>query len=115
MILSFHPLALEQQEEIWYYTYTTWGVEQADRYIHQLHDFLSNLPGDLDAPTIKRVVADLRRDVLMVRYAHHYVFFQRADDQASGNGIQVLSILHESMDLPERLREVLDQIRLSES
>lgn len=28
---SFHPLADEQQDQIWYYTFTEWGIEQADK------------------------------------------------------------------------------------
>ena len=30
-----------QQEEIWRYTYQLWGKEQADRYIAELHNAIS--------------------------------------------------------------------------
>lgn len=39
-----------------------------------------------------------------VRYERHYVFFRELSD----DGIGVISILHESMDLPRRLREDLE-------
>lgn len=39
-----------------------------------------------------------------VRYERHYVFFR----ELSGGVIGVISILHESMDLPRRLKEDLE-------
>lgn len=49
------------------------------------------------------VPPELTREAFFSRYEHHYVFFRVLDD---GN-LGVMSILHERMDIPARLREDL--------
>ena len=43
--------------------------------------------------------------IWFIRHAHHYLFFR---ELAEGQ-IGILSILHESMDLPARLKEDADR------
>ena len=44
---SFHPIADEQQTEIWLCTYKKWGIEQADKYIASLHESLFKIANNL--------------------------------------------------------------------
>ena len=39
--------------------------------------------------------------VFFIRYQHHYLFFRELSDGTLG----VISILHENMDIPARLRD----------
>jgi plasmid stabilization system protein ParE len=109
MSYRFHPIALEQQEAIWFYTYETWGVDQADRYIAELHGFIEGLCREPNSPRIKRVPVSFEDPVYVARYRHHYVYFKWASSES--DTILVLSLLHESMDLPMRLRETLSRIQ----
>lgn len=49
------------------------------------------------------VPADIKRRAYFCRYEHHYIFFRELET----GDIGVMSILHERMNLPVRLREDL--------
>ncbi|AHF93205.1 plasmid stabilization protein [Opitutaceae bacterium TAV5] len=85
--------------EIWNYTERIWGEKQADAYIRELVD-AANLAGDERhrwRPLRERTLPG----VFFVRHRHHYIFFR----ELSGGTLGVISILHENMDIPARLRE----------
>jgi len=85
--------------EIWDYTLEKWGEEQADAYVRSLIDAIHAVQGQRH---LWRPVADKSlRGVWFIRHEHHYVFFR----ELPGGVIGVISILHESMDLPARLKE----------
>lgn len=84
--------------EIWDYTLAKWGEEQADAYVRDLIAAIHSLQGHRH---LWRPVADkAMRGVWFVRHQHHYVFFR----ELPGGVIGVVSILHENMDLPARLK-----------
>jgi len=57
-------------------------------------------------PESLRAVTDARLlHVFFIRHRHHYVFFRKL----SRNQIGVISVLHENMNLPSRLRENLPE------
>jgi plasmid stabilization system protein ParE len=103
----FYPRADAAQDKIWRDTSDRWGEGQADTYIRGLHSHLEwlcenrlvwrRLPQKLAVPS------DVKRHAFFSRYEHHYVFFRELDNGDLG----VMSILHEKMDLPVRLREDL--------
>jgi plasmid stabilization system protein ParE len=43
------------------------------------------------------------KGIFFIRYEHHYVFFRELSKGVLG----VVNVLHESMDIPNRLREDL--------
>lgn len=47
--------------------------------------------------------------VFFVHYGKHYVFFRQAAEHLPER-IQVLTILHDSMDIPARVKEDLDAL-----
>jgi toxin ParE1/3/4 len=84
--------------EIWDYTLSTWSEEQADVYVSDLIAAINSLPGDRYQ---WRPVADKSlRGVWFIRHQHHFVFFRELPSGVIG----VISILHENMDLPARLK-----------
>ena len=109
MLYSFHPVANERQEEIWYYTFRAWGEAQADRYIRGLHERLASLAAGAATDGVHQVPEGILPGVKFFRYQHHYVFFRECCDRPDVN-LQVLSILHERMDIPSRLGDELRQI-----
>ena len=93
-----HKSAARRMGEIWDYTVEKWGEEQADRYLRTMAACIQALP---DNRSEWKSVRDRRLPgVFCVRCGHHFLFFREIENQ-----IAVISILHESMDIPRRLRD----------
>jgi plasmid stabilization system protein ParE len=88
-------------------------VEQADRYITELHQSLFQLCREPKSTRIKRAPVEFATPVYVARFRHHYIFFKQANGK--DGDMLILSLLHESMDLPARLREALSRIQGSDS
>ncbi|MEI8039508.1 MAG: type II toxin-antitoxin system RelE/ParE family toxin [Verrucomicrobiota bacterium] len=84
---------------IWNYTLDRWGEEQADHYIRGLIDHIHSLEYRRDR--WRPVSDECLRGVWFVRHERHYVFFR----ELSCGAVGVITVLHESMDLPSRLKE----------
>ena len=102
-LYSFHPLADEQQTDIWIYTCRHWGDEQADSYIDGLHDKLSIIA--LDFSLLRDLPGEIDPQVKFFHYKRHYIFLKKASMDCFEK-IQVLAILHDSMDIPIKLRQI---------
>jgi plasmid stabilization system protein ParE len=83
------------------YTISTWGIEQTQRYEALLEKHLRAI-GQQKART--RVFLIHRPELLVSRVGHHYVFHQARKNQCP----LILAVLHENMDLINRLRARLD-------
>ena len=84
--------------EIWDYTFEHWGEEQADKYLRELGACMAGLTSQRH---LWRSVRDKRLPaVFFVRYRHHFIFFRQIQAQ-----IAIISILHENMDIVQRLQE----------
>lgn len=104
MTAKIYPPAQERLLEIWAYTEKQWGEQQADDYVTQLI-------AEIELVTQQRhrwppVMEEALIGVYFFRYRHHYVFFRELSSKSLG----VLSILHESMDLPARLKDDTDSV-----
>ncbi len=86
-------------EEIWLFTQAQWGEDQADRYVRDLGQAISNLPRQRHL--WRSVDDDVIKDVFFIRFMSHYIFFR----EFSNHDIAVINVLHESMDIPSRLKE----------
>ena len=99
MAAKIFTAAEERLLEIWDYTAETWGEEQADKYVRGLVETIEKKRGE---PHCWRTVPDEELvGVFFIRYEHHFIFFRELSQEKLG----VISILHESMDIPARLRE----------
>ena len=98
MVVKILPAARVRILEIWDYTEKKWGEDQADNYVRGLVDAINGLQNQ---PRRWRPVRD---DVLMglffFHYRRHYIFFRELSHSTLG----IISILHENMDLPSRLK-----------
>ena len=104
----FYPAADEEQDTIYAYTLDQWGEKQAEKYINGLHQHLQKL-ADKEAywhPLPIDLVRPIGVDVqaFFSRYEKHTIFFRAFSDASIG----VMSILHQAMDIPVRLKLDLD-------
>ena len=77
--------------EIWLYTFNEWGEYQAGKYLDDL-DAVIRLLGE--QPLICRERTELNPPVRIHHHAHHPIAYQVLED-----GISVVRVLHESMDV----------------
>ncbi len=85
--------------DIWDYTLEKWGEEQADLYLRSLIERIHSLSRQRHR---WRPLADKTLPGMwFVRHEHHFVFFRELPSGAIG----VITVLHEQMDLPARVKE----------
>ena len=87
---------------IWNYTDKKWGQKQADEYIHGLYKAIENASHSKHLwrkPDHKKF-----RGIFFIIYLHHYIFFR----EFSRNSLAVINVLHERMNLPDRLKKDVD-------
>ena len=90
-----HEEALSDLEEIWLYTFETWSLEQADRYyeliIKEIY-FLSKKPKS------GKNLNSLREGYYSTKVKSHFIFYK-----FSLTELEIIRVLYESMDIPNRL------------
>lgn len=92
--VTFSPAAAADIEAIWDHTFREWGPDQADRYVDDVRDVCERLVrGDTRGRSV-----DVRDGYLKHAIGRHFVFFRQ-----TGSGIEVIRILHQSMDVPRHL------------
>ncbi len=90
------PLAEQDLENIWLYTYQEWSNEQADKYVYTIMAVIEKLSsGKLIA-----MQADIREGYWKYFVASHVLYFVK---HKSTNGIDIIRILHKSMDMESHL------------
>ena len=90
--------AYEDIENIWLYTFENWSLEQADRYINLLFDEIEYLA---DNPNSGKDFNHVRKNYRCSKVKSHLIFY-RLDKQSY---IEVIRILHQRMDIENRLKE----------
>ena len=103
MAARIYPAAKKQILEIWGYTARAWSEDQADKYIRELVAAIHAAVGNRHR--WRPVMDEDLQAVFFFRYQHHYVFFR----ELSKGSLGVISILHEKIDIPSRLREDFEQ------
>jgi toxin ParE1/3/4 len=99
MAAKILPAARARILEIWDYTEKKWGEDQADSYVRGLVDAINGLSEE--RRRWKPVRDEALTGLFFFHHRHHYIFFRELFPGMVG----VISILHENMDLPARLKE----------
>ena len=100
---KIYPTARRSIVEIWHYTDKTWGEKQADAYVRGLYEAIEKAADDKYA--WRKVEHKEVTGIFFVRYKHHYVFFRELSKGVLG----IVNVLHERMDIPNRLQEDIDE------
>ena len=90
--------ALEDINTIWIYTAENWSVEQADRYYNLIIDEIEYIVDNLD---MARDFGNIRKSYKYSKVKSHLIFFKKD----KSNEIEVVRVLHERMDIENRLAE----------
>ena len=90
--------ALDDLERIWIYTLNKWSKEQADRYHKLLIDEIEYITDNFE---LCRNVDHIRAGYSVSKVKSHMIFFKKSDD----NIVDVIRILHQMMDIENRLEE----------
>ena len=98
MFPKIYPDARRRIIEIWHYTDKTWGEKQADKYVRDLYEAIEKAA--INKYLWRKVEHEELKGVFFVRYEHQYVFFRELSKDLLG----VVNVLHESMDIPSRLK-----------
>ena len=99
MAAKIYPAAQERILDIWDYTERTWDAKQADVYVKGLVDAVEEATDQRHR--WRSVMDEKLPSVFFIRYRHHYIFFREITKKTLG----VISVLHENMDIPSRLKE----------
>ena len=91
--------AISDLEKIWLYTLNKWSREQADRYHNLIIDEIEYITDNFD---LCRSMDYVRVGYKMSKVKSHLIFFKKTEDKI----IEIIRILHQNMDIENRLKEV---------
>lgn len=90
--------AVEDLTKIWDYTFDKWSEKQADKYYEML---LENCQHIADDPNIRKNYKGIKEELLGLKTNRHIIFYRKSGN----NPIEITRILHEQMDLKNRMNE----------
>jgi toxin ParE1/3/4 len=90
------PAARNDLAEIWDYTAARWSIDQAERYIRAIAAACQDVA---DERKQGRPVPEIREGYFQLAVGSHFLFYRLT----AGNDIEVVRILHQRMDVPQRL------------
>jgi len=90
--------AVEDLSGIWNYTYEVWSEQQADKYYGLLIDSCDEISVN---PEIGKNYDEIDENIFGYKAGRHIIFYQVIKVDV----IEVVRILHESMDLKNRMKE----------
>ncbi len=91
------PAARSDLRKIWFYTAENWSAGQADRYVSSIVAAFDRLgSGESEG----RSADQFRRGYYRLAVGSHFVFYK----PTSSGDINVVRVLHQRMNLPDRLR-----------
>ncbi|MCC7401661.1 MAG: type II toxin-antitoxin system RelE/ParE family toxin [Chitinophagaceae bacterium] len=90
--------AIDDLNDIWIYTFEEWSEKQADKYYAALEFACTQIGRN---PLLGKEYEGISSNLLGLRTGNHIIFYQVTDKQE----IEIIRILHERMDLKNRLNE----------
>ncbi|MBW2962805.1 type II toxin-antitoxin system RelE/ParE family toxin [Mesonia aestuariivivens] len=90
--------AINDLNSIWYYTFEKWSEKQADKYYATVKMACNGIG---DNPDIGKEYYGINKNLLGLKFGKHIIFYQ----QMSNDRIEIIRILHERMDLKNRISE----------
>jgi len=90
-------LAVQDLTDIWNYTFDSWSERQADHYHEQLVNAFESIAS---TPNQGRNYDGIRVDLYGFKVNRHLVFYRIISNEL----VEITRILHERMDLKNRLK-----------
>jgi len=90
--------AVEDLADIWNYTYENWSENQADKYYQLLIESFNEIAGN---QSIGKKYSGIVESLRGFKVGRHIVFFREKE----GRKVEIIRILHEHMDLKNRIIE----------
>jgi toxin ParE1/3/4 len=90
--------AVKDLSGIWNYTFDNWSEKQADDYFHML---LACFQDIADNPKLGRNYDGIKSELLGYKASRHIIFYRKSINKP----IEITRILHERMDLKNKLVE----------
>lgn len=89
--------AIDDLNDIWFYTFSKWSKEQADRYynliIGEIEFIADNFP-------IGKSAEQVRTNYRVKKIKSYLIFYRKVEDEI----IEIVRILHQRMDFKKRLK-----------
>jgi len=89
--------AIADLEDIWLYTVEKWSVEQADRYYNLIFDEIHFICKNNNAG---KSTEHIRKGYRASKVKSYFIFYR-----VQNNTIEVIRILHERMNIENRLKD----------
>lgn len=90
--------AIDDLNDIWDYSFEQWSEKQADKYYLSLKFACKEIG---ENPDLGREYTEIKRNLLGLKSGKHIIFYHLISEEE----IEVIRILHERMDLKNRLTE----------
>ncbi|MFT5778116.1 MAG: toxin ParE1/3/4 [Crocinitomicaceae bacterium] len=90
--------AIDDINNIWVYTFEKWSENQADKYYSLVRFACKEISKN---PNLGKVYNGISENLLGLKSGKHIIFYQLISEDE----IDVIRILHESMDLKDRMFE----------
>ena len=90
--------AVDDLSKIWNYTFDVWSEKQADKYYDML---ISNCQEIAENPYLGKNYAGITEKLLGLKTNRHIIFYRTVNE----NYVEITRILHERMDLKQRILE----------
>lgn len=90
--------AVEDLSKIWDYTFEVWSEKHADKYYDEL---ISDFQEIAKNPDSGKNYDEISKELLGLKTDRHIIFYRTLNE----NFVEITRILHERMDLKQRIAE----------
>jgi toxin ParE1/3/4 len=96
--IIFRQKAIDDLTDIWDYTVQKWSEKQAEKYLELIKFACLEIGNN---PSIGKAYVEISNHLFGLRSGKHIIFYHNI----SADETEVIRILHESMDLKNRITE----------
>ena len=90
--------AIKDIENIWLYTVEHWSVEQADRYYNLIFEEIEYITNHFESG---KDISSVRKGYRYSKVKSHLIFYRKSKSGV----VEIIRVLHERMDVENRLND----------
>ena len=88
--------ALEDIDKIWLYTLENWSLGQANHYYRLIYQEIEFITDDFESG---KDIGKIKQGYKQTKVKSHLIIYKKAEDEK----IEIIRVLHQMMDIPNRL------------